>query len=212
MGLKTGLGARTYLTIREGKIAKKDGETYTLFDSVEGHIVDISTRESQYGPQLNIVLRDGGELFNLQLRIKGEDKPGQLAKQSSHFISFAHCAPNIDVSRKVEFIPSLKIVDDKKRAALFLKQGEDVLKWAYKKGEGMPAPEEVFNKKGELVSIDWTEVEVFRMDKVNELLQRVKEHQATAVEQEEKPEWAKAYPEPSVKPEPIGKSDEDLPF
>ena len=39
----------------------------------------------------------------------------------------------------------------------------------------MPDPEEVFNKKGELVSIDWSEVETFRMNKVNEFSAKVKE-------------------------------------
>jgi len=176
MGLKNGLGKRTYLGIREGKIAKNIGEKkYELYDSFEGVIVGMSTRDGMYGQELCLDLKDGGEVYQLQLRIKGEDKPGQLAKQTSHFIAFAHCCPIIDPTKPVEFIPSLKIVDDKKRAALFLKQNGETLKWAFKKGDGMPDPEEVFNKKGELVSVDWSEVETFRMNKVNEFSAKVKE-------------------------------------
>ena len=58
---------------------------------------------------------------------------------------------------------------------MFLKQGSEVIKWAFKRGEGMPDPEEVFNKKGDLISIDWSEVETFRMNKVNEFNARVQE-------------------------------------
>lgn len=176
MGLKNGLGKRTYLAIREGKIAKNIGDKkYELYDSFEGTIVGISTRDGMYGQELCLDLKDNGEVYQLQLRIKGEDKPGQLAKQTSHFIAFAHCCPIIDPTKPIEFIPSLKIVDEKKRAALFLKQNGETLKWAFKKGEGMPDPEEVFNKKGELVSIDWSEVETFRMNKVNEFSAKVRE-------------------------------------
>ena len=176
MGLKNGLGKRTYLTIREGKIAKNIGDKkYELYDSFEGVIVGMSTKDGLYGQELCLDLKDGGEVYQLQLRIKGEDKPGQLAKQTSHFIAFAHCCPIIDPTKPIEFIPSLKVVDDKKRAALFLKQNGETLKWAFKKGEGMPDPEEVFNKKGELVSVDWSEVEAFRMDKVNEFSAKVRE-------------------------------------
>lgn len=175
MGLNKGLGAREYLNIREGKIAKYLGDKkYELFDSVEGYIVGMSTRDTQYGQVLNIDLQDD-KLYQLQIRIKGEDKPGQTGKQTSYFIAFAHCSPNIDPTKKVEFSPSLKEIDGKKRSALFISQENQIIKWAFKKGEGMPEPEEVFNKKGELISLDWSEVEAFRMDKINEFHSRIKE-------------------------------------
>ena len=203
MGLKANTGKKTYLSIREGKIAKKDGEQYLMFDSIEGYLVGLSTRDGKYGTELCIDIKDD-ELYQLQIRIKGEDG----GKQTTHFISFAHCAPNIDVSKKIEFIPSLKIVEDKKRSALFFKQGGEILKWAFKRGEGMPDPEEVFNKKGELVSVDWSEVEAFRLDKVNELAARVSESK----------EFNTMVAGPSVTEEPVEakkiftEDDSDLPF
>ncbi len=216
MALNKGLGTREYLTIREGKIAKYLGDKkYELFDSVTGYIVGLSTRDTQYGQMLCIDLKDD-VVYQLQIRIKGEEKPGQAAKQTSYFIAFAHCSPNIDPSKPVEFIPVLKEIDGKKRAALFLNQDGESLKWAFKKGEGMPEPEEVFNKKGELVSVDWSEVEAFRMDKVNEFHARLKEvaHANEMMGGDEPAEWTKAYPEPTIKEDesPMSDENDDLPF
>ena len=164
MALKEKTTPVVYLTIREGKIAKKEGETYVLFDSVEGFIRGISTREHKYGTDLCIMLEDD-QMYQLQVRLKGEEP----SKQTAYFIAFAHCCPAIDPNQRVEFIPSLKIVDDKKRSALFLKQNGEILKWAYKVGQdGVPAPEELTNKKGEVISTDWSEVEAYRVDRVNE--------------------------------------------
>ena len=164
MALKEKTTPLVYLTIREGKIAKKVGETYHLFDSVEGYIRGISTRDHKYGTDLCINLEDD-QMYQLQIKMKGEDS----GKQTSYFIAFAHCCPAINPHQKVEFIPNLKIVDDKKRSALFLKQNGEVLKWAYKIGqEGVPSPEELKNKKGEVISVDLSEVEAYRVDKVNE--------------------------------------------
>jgi hypothetical protein len=214
MGLNKGLGAREYLTIREGKIAKYLGDKkYELYDSVEGYIVGLSTRDTQYGQQLNIDLQDD-KLYQLQIRIKGEEKPGQAAKQTSYFIALAHCSPNIDVTKKVEFTPSLKEIDGKKRSALFLSQNGETLKWAFKKGEGMPEPEEVFNKKGELVSVDWSEVEAFRMDKINEFHARVKEvaHANKLVAEDTRSDWEKLMPEANEEPSSSVVEDDGLPF
>ena len=165
MALKEKTTPLVYLTIREGKIAKKVGEAYHLFDSVEGYIRGISTRDHKYGTDLCITLEDD-QMYQLQIKMKGEEP---TSKQTAYFIAFAHCCPAINPHQRVEFIPSLKIVDDKKRSALFLKQNNEVLKWAYKVGqEGVPAPEELKNKKGEVISVDWSEVEAYRVDKVNE--------------------------------------------
>lgn len=169
MALKEKTTPLVYLTIREGKIAKKEGETYVLFDSVEGYIRGISTREHKYGTDLCIQLEDD-QMYQLQVRLKGEEP----SKQTAYFIAFAHCCPAINPHKKVEFIPSLKIVEDKKRSALFLKQNGEILKWAYKVGQdGVPAPEELKNKKGEVISVDWSEVEAYRIDKVNEFTQNL---------------------------------------
>lgn len=163
MALKEKTTPVVYLTIREGKIAKKVGETYQMFDSVEGYIRGISTRKHLYGTDLCIMLEDD-QMYQLQIRMKGEEP----SKQTAYFIAFAHCCPAINPHQRVEFIPNLKVVDDKKRSALFLKQNGETMKWAYKVGQdGVPAPEELKNKKGEVISTDWSEVEAYRVDQVN---------------------------------------------
>jgi hypothetical protein len=165
MALKEKTTPLVYLTIREGKIAKKEGEKYILFDSVEGYIRGISTREHKYGTDLCINLEDD-QMYQLQIKMKGEEA---TSKQTSYFIAFAHCCGALNPHQKVEFIPSLKIVDDKKRSALFLKQNGEIIKWSFKVGqEGVPSPEELKNKKGEVISVDWSEVEAYRVDRVNE--------------------------------------------
>lgn len=169
MGLKTSKEARTYLSIREGKVARKDGEQWVLYNSIEGYLREIGTRDTKYGTELLLTIEDD-KMYQLAIRIKGDDPK---MKQSNYFISFAHIAPNINVMQKIELIPSLKIEGDKKRSALYIRQGGQFLKWAYKKGEGMPEPEELTNKKGEVISTDWSEVEAFRLDKVNELNARI---------------------------------------
>lgn len=169
MGFKNGMGSKIYLTIREGKIAHKQGDAYVLYDSFEGQIVGISTREGKYGTDLCLDLLDDNKVYQLQIKMKGEEP---TSKQTSYFIAFAHCCPAIDPTKKVEFIPSLKVVEDKKRSALFIKQGGQILKWAYKAGQdGVPAPEQLQNKKGEVISTDWSEVEAYRVDRVNEFAQ-----------------------------------------
>jgi hypothetical protein len=196
MALKEKTTPLVYLTIREGKIAKKEGDKYILFDSVEGYIRGISTREHKYGTDLCINLEDD-QMYQLQIKMKGEEA---TSKQTAYFIAFAHCCPAIDPHQRVEFIPNLKIVDDKKRSALFIKQNGEVLKWAYKVGqEGVPAPEELKNKKGEVISVDWSEVETYRVDKVNEFVANL----------------APAVPNDIVKDYAVNSNipdDDDLPF
>jgi hypothetical protein len=80
----------------------------------------------------------------------------------------------------------------------------------------MPDPEEVFNKKGELISIDWSEVEAFRMDKINEFHARVKEAAAAnkmMAGEVEQQDWQKLMPEPNEEALSSSFDEEtDLPF
>lgn len=180
MGLNKGLGAREYLTIREGKIAKNLGDKkYELYDSFDGYIVGVSTRTGLYGTDLCLDILDEGKVYQLQIKMKGEEP---TSKQSSYFIAFAHCSPSIDLSKRVEFIPSLKVIDDKKRSALFIKQDGQIIKWAFKVGqEGVPAPEELKNKKGDVISVDWSEVEAYRVDAVNTFSKRIVPYEPSEV-------------------------------
>lgn len=227
MGLKTGSKQKTWLSIREGKIATRDGDKFILHDSIEGYLVGMNTRDGKYGIELHLQIEDGNELYDLTIPIKDHPSPGKNPTQTSYFRAFAHLAPNINVARPVEIIPSLKIINDKKQSTLFINQDGETLRWAFKKGDGvMPEAEEVRNKKGEVITIDWDAVETFRVDKVNELNDRIKQHQARSSEErflEGAPEnndgaWKKAYEAPvntfGSESESDGPQDKaaDLPF
>lgn len=184
MGLKQGSTQKTWLSIREGKIAKKEGDKFVLFDSIEGYLVGMNTRDGKFGIELHLHLQDGEELFDLTIPIKDHPSPGKNPTQTSYFRAFAHLAPNINVARPIEVIPNLKVVNDKKQSTLFINQDGESLRWAYKKGDGvMPEAEEVKNKKGEVITIDWDAVETFRVDKVNELNDRIKQYQTRSSEE-----------------------------
>lgn len=156
--------SKIYLSIREGKVARKQGEEWTQYNSVSGMIREIGTRENKFGEQeCYIIIDDAGERYQLQLK-----------QQSSYFRAFASMAKNIDVSKEVEFIPLLKEENGKKQVGLILMQGGNAVKWAHTKGnpDGMPEPEVMQKKSGEKV-YDWSERDAFLLDKVNELNARV---------------------------------------
>jgi len=232
MGLKTGSTQKTWLHIREGKIAIKEGEKFILHDSIEGHLVGMNTRDGKFGVELQLHIQDGSELFVLTIPVKDfASAKTPNPSQTSYFRAFAHVAPNINVARPIEIIPNLKVVDEKKMSTLFFNQDGETLKWAFKKGDpDVPAVEEIRNAEGKLLAVDWDKLETFRMDKVNELHDRIKQYQARSSEErflEGAPEnndgaWKKAYEAPvntfSSEPESVGSQIQestksgDLPF
>jgi hypothetical protein len=227
MGLKNGTAMKTWLSIREGKIALKNGETFTLFDSIEGYLKGLSTRDGKFGVELHVLLQDGDTLYDLNIPVKDHPSPGKNTSHTSYFRAFAHLAPNIDVTKPVEIIPSLKIVNEKKQSTLFVSQNDAPLKWAYKAGDGvMPRAEEIKNSKGEVLALDWSEVEKFRMDKVDELNQRImasagetSANQHLGAPTNNDSSWQKAYEAPTntfgdepSQDNPAVKKDDGLPF
>ena len=113
MGLnQEGSSNRTYLSISDGKIARrvpegtagsikcnsKDGTSVWYeqrFASLSGHITDVFKRVSEkgYGDQLCIVLKDGGEEYQIQM-------PWSSRYSSGFFL----CMPNITQERKLLFL------------------------------------------------------------------------------------------------------------
>jgi len=178
MALKenTGSVSRTYLTIREGKVARKDGENWKLYDSIEGTIDELSTRENKFGEQeLCINMHDGLDNYQLQLKQNG-----------SYFRAFASMAQNITPGGRIEFIPVLKEENGRKNVGLILKQDGQIVKWAHTKSNpnGMPEPEVMTKKSGEKI-YDWSERDAFLVDKVNELNARISSNVAQPVQEEQ---------------------------
>jgi len=156
--------SKIYLSIREGKVARKDGDQWVLYNSVAGRLHEVGTRENKFGEQeCFIVLDDLGERYQLQVK-----------QGSSYFRAFASMANNIDVDAPLEFVPMLREENGKKNVGLILMQNGKAVKWAHTKNEpnGMPGPEVMTKKSGEKI-YDWSERDAFLMDRVNALNARI---------------------------------------
>lgn len=123
----------TYLTIKEGKIAvKKDGNV-ELFDNITGRLTDINIKEDgKYGPQIVLTIT-GDKVYKLQFDV-----------DSRHGTSFMKAIPNADLTKPIEFVPWLKVIDNKKKSALYLNQDVTV-PWFFTKDapNGMPEPSKI---------------------------------------------------------------------
>jgi hypothetical protein len=133
MGLNSGGGSRTYLKISEGRISVNvpEGTPNAIecvssrdatkkwwevrYPSVTGKITGIEKRETKFGVDLSISLQDTktGELFQLQ-----------MPWSSKYSTGFFNCMPNIDFSGEVTFTPWMKVIDDKKKTALYITNGK----------------------------------------------------------------------------------------
>lgn len=151
MGLNEGGGNRTYLKISDGRISKRVPEgtkgaiecfnkdkTKTWWEarypSVTGRVADIKKRTTEWGVDLCLTIDDGRELFELQ-----------MPWSSGYSSGFFCCMPNIDFTGPVTFTPWMKIVDDKKKTALYITNGEaaigkDNVEWYWTKNTPYDCP------------------------------------------------------------------------
>lgn len=91
-------------------------EEYYAF--IDGIITDIQTREHQeYGKFWLITLKDGEDNQVLQLNYS-----------SGYSSGFLKMLPNVDLSKSVKVIPSVKSVDGKPRTSIFITQEGKALK------------------------------------------------------------------------------------
>lgn len=164
MGLANREGGK-YITILNGKFcvrvssdtpgAKKRvnklGKTvYELFyDSFTGKLLNIRTRDGEYGKSWEFYFRDGADVYTLQ-----------LSYSNSYATNFLKILPNIDLSKEMKVQPSQKIEDGKTKSSLFISQDGVTLKHAYTKDKpnGLPPMEEK-TVKGQIVWDDTDRLE-----------------------------------------------------
>lgn len=123
------------------------------YDSFTGKLVNIRSRESNYGPQLEFDFRDGGDVYTLQ-----------LSASNSYATNLLKILPNVDLTKEMKVQPSEKIdADGKKKSSLFVSQDGVTLKHAYTKDNpnGMP-PMEQITVKGQLVWDDTKRLEFLK--------------------------------------------------
>lgn len=132
---------------RVNKIGKTVYEVF--YDSFTGKLINIRTRDGEYGKTWEFDFRDGGEVYTLQ-----------LSYSNSYATNFLKILPNIDLNKEMKVQPSQKIEDGKTKSSLFISQDGVTLKHAYTKDapNGLPQMEQV-TVKGQLVWDDTKRLE-----------------------------------------------------
>lgn len=167
MGLGTSNSNITYLSITEGRIAKrlktaqqgsvevvnKKGEVRheMQFKDVSGYIKDIKVREHQYGKEWQVYLEDGEDTFCLS-----------FPYSSRYANGFLMAIQNLNLNKKIVFSPWMKVVDDKKKTNLYLKHegDEKSVEWFYSQEDpkGLPQLKQL-KVKGVLIWDDTEKME-----------------------------------------------------
>ena len=134
-----------FYTISNGKICRQfssptensisrvnmNGKTVheEFYDFIDGIITGIESRESTYGKQWSITIKDDLETQVLQMNYSG-----------GYAAAFLKTLPNVDILAKVKIIPKLTIEGEKKKTTLFISQNGGALKHFYSKDtpNGLP--------------------------------------------------------------------------
>jgi hypothetical protein len=126
--VKEPTGSSKQRTTKEGKVVNEE-----IYDAVTGIITDIKvTTHDKYGKFWNVYL--------------------QMNYSGGYSSAFLKALPNVDLSARVKLIPSMKVVDGKKKVTLFINQHGKALKHFYTKENPNGLPQMVKTKfKGQEV-------------------------------------------------------------
>jgi hypothetical protein len=185
MGLSNREGGK-YITIIGGKFTvrvpegtpgavarvNKLGKTVheLKYDSFTGKLVNVRTRDSEYGKSWEFDFRDAGEVYTLQLPYSNSFSKGILK-----------ILPNADLTQEMKVQPSQKVEDGKTKSSIFISQGGTTLKHKYTKDNpnGMPQMEQV-QVKGNLVWDDSKQLAFLHEMVERDILPRLPKDVATA--------------------------------
>jgi len=112
---------------RVNKVGKTVHEVF--YDSFTGKLINIRTKDSEYGKQWEFDFRDGADVYTLQ-----------LSYSNSYATNLLKILPNVDLNEEMKVQPSQKIEDGKTKSSLFVSQNGVTLKHAYTKDtpNGLP--------------------------------------------------------------------------
>lgn len=112
---------------RVNKMGKTVHEVF--YDSFTGKLINIRTRDSEYGKQWEFDFKDGAEVYTLQ-----------LSYSNSYATNILKMLPNVDLTKEMKVQPAQKIEDGKTKSSLFISQNGVTLKHAYTKDvpNGLP--------------------------------------------------------------------------
>lgn len=131
MGLGNSSVTKTYLGLREGKIVhRKDDGITEYYDHITGMLTDVYVKEDgKFGNELHLVIRDGEELYVLQMRLG-----------SGYARSFLRIIKNAALAQPMTLIPVYKLSEDAQQAGMIIMQNGAALKWYYTRNHpnGLP--------------------------------------------------------------------------
>jgi hypothetical protein len=174
MGLGNNSSA-IYVDLRNGKVmrysktnepgtmpvvsTKGDTRYYYIYDFIEGHVTNFSTREEEIAGKTRLK-------FQIHMDDKGESYLVKMDVDSSYFRMFCSVLPNINWSYPVRLIPRMKEENQVKKSSMIVVNNGNPVKFAFTKDNPNGKPEVTFtkNKKGEIVDIDREEELKFFFD------------------------------------------------
>lgn len=124
---------------RVNKVGKEVSEIF--HDSFTGKLINIRTKEGEYGKSWEFDFKDGNEVYTLQ-----------LSYSNSYATTILKILPNVDLTQEIKMQPDQKVIDGKTKSSLFISQNGVTLKHAYTKDapNGLPPMTQV-TVKGNLV-------------------------------------------------------------
>jgi hypothetical protein len=203
MGAKTNQNNYSYYTVLNGKFAqkvkegtegavarknKKDVMVYELlFDTLEGKLIGIETRDGDYGKEIHFIINDGIENMKMQIQFS-----------SSTLKSYLSRILNADLNRTLEFCVGWD--KEKERTFAYLKQDGKTVQSMFTKDNPNGLPPMVRKKvKGKDIWDDSDQLEFFENFLNEKVLPKLKGsnplHENAKIEEPSKP--------------PV---DDDLPF
>lgn len=213
---------KIYLSIADGKVVrkvaegvagaeaatKKDGTIYWVqrYSFITGYLKSINISEKTFGgaemKDWVFEIEDMGESYTLQI---------MYSSRYATSLLFALCNPVVDFSKPITISPWMKVVNDKKKTACYLKQGEgrdNNIEWYFTKDVPHGMPDMVMTKfKGKDVWDDFDRMqflEKFVNEKVKPKLAANYAHVAVDNEPDYSPDDLNYRPEDD--------DNSDLPF
>lgn len=158
-------------TTKTGKIVHEE-----MYDYVDGKIIDISTKENEYGKFWMVTLDDNGEKYTIQFNYSG----GTAS-------AFLKTLPNVDLSKKIKLIPKQTTEGDKTKSTLFINQDGHALKWKWNKDNpgGLPQLEQK-KIKGKIVWDDSEQMDYLENYVTEHILPQIKNNELAAIEMDGK--------------------------
>lgn len=132
MGLGNNSSSKTYLGIKEGKIAHRKGDNTTdYYDHISGYLSDVYIKEDgKFGRELHLVIRDGQDLYVLQMRL-----------ESGYARAFLRVIKSASLAEPFTIIPMFKVTEEGQQAGMIVMQNGIALKWYYTRNHPNGLPE-----------------------------------------------------------------------